>query len=67
MQTAMTIQLLIAPGASLPAAVLEAIVRKARAAGLSPGEYVARLLIREAADETPGRKPDDFPPPLPGE
>ena len=44
----MTIQLIIAPSASLPATVLEAIARKAKAAGLSTEEYVARILIREA-------------------
>jgi len=48
----MTIQLLIVPSASLPAEVLEAIARKAKSAGLSTEEYVARLLKREAEDDT---------------
>lgn len=48
----MTIQLLIVPSASLPIEVLEAIARKAKTAGLTTEEYVARLLKREAEENT---------------
>jgi hypothetical protein len=47
----MTIQLIIVPTASLPAAVLEALARKAEALGVSAEEYVARVLRREAEEE----------------
>lgn len=49
----MTIQLLIVPSASLPAEVLEVIARKAKTAGLSTDEFVARLLKRAAEEEEP--------------
>ena len=47
-KSGMTIQLIIVPTESLPAAVLEALARKAQAAGVSTEEYVARVLRREA-------------------
>ena len=50
----MSIQLTITPSASLPVSVLEVIARKARAAGLSTEDYIARLLRWEAEEETEG-------------
>lgn len=50
----MSIQLIITPSPSLPAAVLEVIARKAKAAGVSTEEYVARLLRREAEEASGG-------------